>query len=172
VTPEIILGAIVLLPTILLMVLRVNAALVFLSLCLGDVLTQFVAADAQSLLNLLSTSHATKPINATDGMIKLVILLIPVVLTILFMIKTVRGRGKLVLNLLPAAGVGMLGGLLVVPLLPAGLSHNVIDSSLWTQVQRAQDLIVGASALVCLLALWMQRPKSGGSGEKKHKGKG
>jgi hypothetical protein len=154
------------------MVLRVNAALVFLSLCLGDVLTQFVASDAQSLLNLLSSSHATPVINTTDSMIKLAILLIPVVLTTLFMIKTVRGHGKLALNVLPAAGVGMLGGLLVVPLLPTTLSLKIIDSSLWLQVQRAQDLIVGASALVCLLVLWMQRPKSGGGDDKhkKHKG--
>jgi ABC-type spermidine/putrescine transport system permease subunit I len=66
-----------------------------------------------------------------------------------------------VLNLLPAAGVGLLGGLLVVPLLPGGLSHDIVGSSLWDQVLRAQDLIVGVSALICLLVLWLQRPKTG-----------
>lgn len=169
-TPEVILGAIVVVPVLILILLRVNAALVFLSLCLGDVLTQFVGADAQDLLNLLSKSNATSQISASDNIIKIVILLIPPVLTTLFMIKTVKGYARLALNLLPAVGVGMLGGLLIVPLLSADLSRNVLDSSLWIQVQRAQDIIVGGSALVCLLALWMQRPKSGGEAKaKKHK---
>lgn len=49
-SPEFALAAIVLAPVVLLMVLRVNAALVFLSLCLGDVLVQFTANDANSFL--------------------------------------------------------------------------------------------------------------------------
>jgi hypothetical protein len=92
-----------------------------------------------------------------------------VVLTAIFMTRTVKSYGRLALNILPAAGVGLLGGLLVVPLLPPGVSHNIVNSSLWSQVQRTQDLIVGASALVCLLVLWLQRPKTGGFGRGKHK---
>lgn len=168
-TPTLILGAIVLVPLLLLMVLRVNAALVFLSLCLGDVLVRFVADDANSFMSLLKSTHAapiTDTVATGNNLVRLVLLLLPVVLTALFMIKTVRG-GKLLINILPATGVGLLGGLLVVPLLSPGLSHNIIDSSLWMQVSKAQNLIVGSSALICLLVLWVQRPKAGG-GEKKH----
>jgi hypothetical protein len=168
-SPAVILAGIVLIPIVLLMVLRVNAALVFLSLCLGDVLVQFVGGDARTFLSFFSakTSHQ---VSASHNSINLVLLLLPVVLTAIFMIRTVKGS-KLILNALPAAGVGLLGGLLVVPLLPAGLAHNVIDSSLWSQAQRAQDLIVSGSAVVCLLALWLQRPKTGGEGKhgKHHK---
>jgi hypothetical protein len=167
-SPQLILGAIVLAPVALLLVLRVNAALVFLSLCLGDVLVQFVAPDANSFLTLFS-AHVPKGVDTGDANIKLVLLLFPVILTAVFMIHTVRGYGRLALNLLPAAGVGLLGGLLVVPLLPPGVSHNIVNSPLWSQVQRAQDLIVGASALVCLLVLWLQRPKTGGFRHGKHK---
>lgn len=174
-TPTLILGAIVVLPLLLLMVLRVNATLVFLSLCLGDVLVQFVAADANSFMSLLRSTNAapvTDAVATGNNFIKLVLLLLPVVLTALFMIKTVKGA-KLLINVLPAAGVGLLGGLLVVPLLSPGLSHNIIASPLWTQVSRAQNLIVGSSALVCLLVLWVQRPKAGGGDDKhgKHHGK-
>jgi len=186
-TPVIILAAIIAAPVVILLVLRVNAALVFLSLCLGDVLVQFVAGDANSFLNLLSSSqvsHAnqlnhlstqlTQPVHATNDTIRLVLLLVPAALTAVFMIRTIHGKGRLLLNALPAAGTGLLGALLIVPLLPAGLSHNIVDSSLWSQVQHAQNLIVGASALVCLLVLWLQRPKSGGLGShghgKHHKG--
>lgn len=168
--PNIILGAIILVPLVLLMVLRINAALVFLSLCLGNVLVRFVGPDAQSFLTLFS-ARTSQEVTASDQTIKLVLLLLPAVLTAVFMIKTVRKGGKLVLNALPAIGVGFLGGLLVVPLLPAGLSHNIINSPFWSQAVRAQSLIVGISGLVCLLVLWLQRPKSGGEDKhSKHKG--
>lgn len=167
-TPVITLAAIVLAPAILLMVLRVNAALVFLSLCLGDVLVQFVANDTTEFLTLHANQLPRQAANAGGDTIKLVLLLLPVVLTAIFMIRTVRDTSRLVLNLLPAVGVGFLGALLAVPLLPAGLSHNIVGSSLWTQVTHAQDLIVGASALVCLLVLWLQRPKAGGHRRGKH----
>jgi hypothetical protein len=166
-SPEVILAAIVLVPIVILMTLRINAALVFLSLCLGNVLVQFIAPDAYSFLTLFS-AHVPKGLDEGNDTVKLVLLLFPVVLTAIFMIKTVRGKAKLLLNFLPAAGVGLLGGLLVVPLLPAGLSHNIIHSSLWTQATQAQDLIVGASALVCLFVLWLQRPKTGGDKHEKH----
>lgn len=167
-SPQIVLGAIVLAPVVLLLLLRINAALVFLSLCLGDVLVQFVAPDANSFLTLFA-AHVPKGVDTGNDNIKLVLLLLPVVLTAIFMIRTVRGYGRLALNLLPAAGVGLLGGLLVVPLLPAGVSSNIVNSPLWSQVLRAQDLIVGTSALVCLLVLWLQRPKTGGSKHGKHR---
>ncbi len=170
-TPVIILAAIMLLPVIILMVLRINATLVFLSLCLGDVLVQFVAGDAQDLFGLFNTStvHTAQP---SSNMITITLLLLPAVLTAIFMIRTVRGHGRLLLNMLPSLGVGLLGALLVVPLLAPGLSHNIVDSTLWSEVQRAQDLIVGSSALVCLLVLWLQRPKAGHDGKhgKHHKG--
>jgi hypothetical protein len=166
--PAVILSAIVLIPVVVLMLLRINAALVFLSLCLGNVLVQFIAPDANSFLALFS-AHVPNGADTGNNIVKIVLLLLPVVLTAVFMIRTVRGRGRLALNLLPSAGVGMLGGLLIVPLLPGGLSHNIIDSSLWSQALRAQDLIVGCSALICLFVLWLQRPTTGGHKHGKHK---
>lgn len=168
-SPEFTLATIILAPVLLLLVFRVNATLVFLSLCLGSVLVQFVAPDANSFFQLFSASVPKELDNGNDT-IKLILLLLPVVLTSVFMIRTVSGKTKLFLNILPALGVGLLGALLIVPLLPAGLSHNIVNSSLWAEVQKAQNLIVGASALACLLVLWLQRPQTGGKHGKKHKG--
>lgn len=168
-SPEVILGAIVLVPVVLLMLLRVNAALVFLSLCLGDVLVQFTANDASSYLTTFSGSHTVTSVTTSNSNVKIGLLLLPVVLTTIFMIRTVHGSSRLLINALPAAGVGLLGSLLIVPLLPPSVAHNIIDSSLWTQVQRTQALIVGSSAVICLLVLWLQRPKTGGHKHRKHK---
>lgn len=168
-TPEATLAAIVLIPVALLLVFRINATLVFLSLCLGDVLVQFVAPDANTFFQLFS-AHVPKGLDNGNDTVKLLLLLLPVVLTSIFMIRTVSGKTKLLLNVIPAVGVGLLGALLIVPLLPPGLSHDIVRSPLWDQVQQAQNLIVGTSALACLLVLWLQRPQTGGKHGKKHKG--
>jgi hypothetical protein len=168
-SPDLIFGLMIGLPVVILLALRVNATLVFLSLCLGDVLVQFVSHDAGSFMSFLSNSNfSAHPINDNADAFGLILLLLPVVLTTVFMIRTVSGPTKLLLNLLPAAGVGLVGALLAVPLLSPGLGHNIVDSSIWQQVQRAEDLIVSSSALVCLLVLWLQRPKTGHGKHHKH----
>lgn len=168
-TPVIVLASIVFVPVVLLMVLRINATLVFLSLCLGSILVQFAADDVANLISLFS-ARVPGNIDTGNNNISLVLLILPTLLTAIFMIRTVHGHGKLALNLLPAAGVGILGALLVVPLLPGGLSHNIINSSIWSQTQGAQGTVVGAAATICLLVLWMQRPHGGHEGKHgKHK---
>jgi hypothetical protein len=122
---------------------------------------QFTANDANSFLTTFSGSHTITSVTTSNSNVKIFLLLVPVVLTTIFMIKTVKGTSRLLLNALPAVGVGLLGALLIVPLLPPGTAFNIIDSSLWDQVQRAQGVIVGASAVVCLIVLWLQRPKTG-----------
>ncbi|HET6924564.1 MAG TPA: hypothetical protein VFH39_01910 [Candidatus Saccharimonadales bacterium] len=160
-SPEVIIVGLMAVPVVLLFALQVNAALVFLSLCLGDVLVQFAGHDASSII-----SGAAVNAHATTSSIQLALLLAPAVLTVLFMIKTVHGKYKKIFNILPAAGVGLLTALLAVPLLPPGLSHNVTAASLWQNILQFQSGIMALSTLVCLLFLWMQRPKK--PGEDKH----
>lgn len=163
-SPTILILLIILVPIVVLMVLRINAALVFLSLCLGNILVQYVATDANAFMTLFSATDKASSIAVGNNLIKIALLAFPPLLTGLFMIKTVRGA-RLFLNILPAAGVGILGGLLIVPLLTPQLSRSIVSSSLWIQAQQAQSLIVGASALGSLLVLWLQRPKTGGHDE-------
>jgi hypothetical protein len=161
-TPLVVLGALALGPVVLLTLLRVNAAFIFLSVCLGDVLVQFVSDDAMTVVGGTGATHMV-----SNNIVKLFLLLLPPVLTLLFMVKTLK-PSWLLFNLLPAIGVGLLITLLVVPLTSPGLEHNLVASSLWGDLQKSQDLIVGFSALVCLLFLWRQRPKSAGKEHSKH----
>jgi hypothetical protein len=170
-SPEVTLAAIVLIPAVLLMVLRINAVLVFLSLCLGNVLVQFVASDASAWLTTFSSSRTTTIVTTTNSNIKIALLLLPAILTAAFMIRTVNDNARLVLNVLPAAGVGLLGALLVVPLLSPDLSRDIVSSNLWWQAQQSQNIIIGLSAVVCLVVLWMQRPKTGGLTKHRKKNK-
>jgi len=157
-----ILIALVAVPVVVLFLLRINAALVFLSLCLGDVLVRFVGNDAVSVVAGAGTSAHT-----SGSTIRLVLLLAPAVLTTLFMIKTVRSSMRLV-NILPAVATGFLAAVLVVPLLSPSILHQVVTSSLWSQFQSLQAAIVAAGTLICLVFLWMQRPKNHDDKHGKH----
>jgi hypothetical protein len=166
-TSAITLALIIIVPIAILVVLRVNAALVFLSLCLGSVLAQFVVTDTHSLTTLLSSSHITASLHPPDNNWRLFLLVLPVIITTVLMLRTVKGNKK-ILNILPAAGVGLVGALLVVPVLPSAAAQNVINNSLWSQLTSYQGAIVAISAVACLLMIGMQRPKNGSSKHSKH----
>lgn len=160
--PLAVLIGLVLIPIVLLFLLRVNAALVFLSLCLGSVLVQFAGNDAVSIVSGASTGSY-----ATASTIKLALLVSPAVLTIIFMMGTVKGNKKY-FNLLPAAVTGLLLALLAVPLLPPGLARDIRALSEWKSALQLQSGIITGSTLVCLIFLWSSRPKHDGK-SKKHK---
>ncbi len=142
-----------LVPAALLVALRVNAAMVFLSLCLGEVLVQFVAKDADSLITFIAPNAGS----VGGSSLYLAMLFVPVVLTTLIMLFSLNGKLKNVLNVLPALGVGALSLLLAVPLLTPGLQKQIHELSYWQQLYEAQAMIIGASALVSLLFLWTLR---------------
>lgn len=143
-------------PLAVLTVLRINAAIVFLSLCLGYVLVQFVANDTDSLISFLAPDEGS--MSATT--LRLGMLLTPVVLTSIIMVFSVHGRARTILNFLPAAGVSVLMLLLAVPLLTPGLRYAIQEQSLWRQINDAQAMIVGISAFISLVFLWTQRRSS------------
>lgn len=153
-------------PLVLLTVLRINAAMVFMSLCLGYVLVQFVAKDTDSLINFVAPDANS----VSASTLRLVMLFLPVVLTCILMLFSVKGRTRVVLNVLPAAGVSVLALLLAVPLLTPGLHHAIESQTLWWNIAKAQAAIVGASAFVSLVFLWSQRRHwQSGENDKHHR---
>lgn len=167
-TALIALAALLVLPLLLLVLLRINAVLVFLATCLGYVLTQFVAPDADLLLSVFGGTEAgvAAPENNT---VRIALILLPVVLTAAFMIKSVKKGGRQLLNLFPSLGVSLLLVYIIVPLLPADLSAAIVTTAAWEQITKFEDLVVGISALLCLLAIWAQRPKHVEEKHGKHK---
>lgn len=162
-TPLVFIAGMIALPIVLMAVLRINAAIVFLSLCLGSVLVQFAGKDAGSFVNLFSSSKM-----ASDYGVSLALLLLPAVFTMIVMIGAVRGKFRTLLNLLPAAAVGVVGLLLAEPLFSPGLRDAVAGTQAWHNLQQLQALLVSASTIVSLLFLWLQRPKGFGPGGGKH----
>lgn len=159
---EIALLALIGVPIAMVMLLRANGTLVFLSLCLGSVVTQFLARDIQDFANLFFPQANLAPYEFKIGLV-----LAPALLTAVLMLRSVKGL-RYLLNILPAAAVGGLVPLLVVPLLPEMGRQPIVQQQLWQGLSRAQDLVVGGGAIVSLLFLWVQRGRRGkDSGDKK-----
>ena len=152
-THQIALIAALALPALLLVVLRVNAAMVFLSLCLGAILVQYVAGEANSLLTLFGADADS----VSASTIQLFLLLGPAVVTCIVTLFSVKGGMKALFNLLPAAATAAFAVLLVVPLLAPGLRFSLEEQGLWSELVRSQALIVGVGAFMSLTFLWFQR---------------
>lgn len=140
-------------PVVLFTVLRINAALVFLSLCLGAVLVEYVAGEANSLITLFSEQAGT----VSASTMQLTLLLAPAIVTCVVTVLSLHGRLKVLLNILPALAASSLALLLVVPLLPTGLRFELETQEVWRHLVKAQALVVGVGALASLFFLWMQR---------------
>lgn len=163
--PLVLIAGIILVPLVLMTVLRVNAAVVFMSLCLGGVLVQFAGNDASQFVNLF---HGNQSVSKDTAALALIVL--PAAFTMFVMVKTVHGHFRLILNILPAASVGVLALLLAQPYLAPGLRHALTETKEWHNVRQLQGLFISVSAVISLLFLWLQRPSQHGRHEegKKH----
>lgn len=144
------LALIVFLPVVVFYLLQVNAAPVFLSLCLGYVLVAFDSKNSRSFLGSINQTSAPIHIKASVIAINLVLLLGPAVLTILSQIKTINGSRKL-LNLLSSLSVGLFAALITVPRLPVSISGKIASNQYWLYIIKYQTYIVGIGSLIALV---------------------
>lgn len=143
-----ILLGLVIVPILAILLLRVNGAIAFMSLCLGSVLVQYASGD---MTDLIMSFSAQGMLNVSQW-VKLSLLIAPLVLTVLFTHGSIRG-GKRFTNILPALTTGMLTALLAVPLLPAAMQRNIHQLGAWTQLDNLQTSLVIAGAVFSLLFL-------------------
>ena len=162
-TPLVLLAALVLGPALIAVFLRVNAAILFMSLCVGELLVQNVSSDTVMIL----TSASEKASSVSQSTVELGLLLTPVILTMVFMFHSVHGT-KSVVNILPAIGFGLMSALLVKPLLSPSFQKTLEQASVWHQILQAQTFIVALSAILALLFLWMQGRSKGHSEHSHH----
>lgn len=159
-----VLGALALLPALVILFLRVNGAIAFMSLCLGSVLVTYVSGDVLSIFTSFSASK--NPLGANQW-VHLGLLVVPFLLTILFTRGSVSGAKK-VTNFLPAVASGLLFTLLVVPLLSADLQRQIRHLPAWHQLDNLQTAVLLGGAAFSLVFLLFTHLKKHGNDEKKH----
>ena len=157
---NVVLAVLLLTPLALTFFLKSNAALAFLTLCTGFVLSTSVIGDLKHLLSQINLS-------TTDSTLALIILLVPPLLTLLLVRKSSPHKFFYWLQLLAALGVGGLLALAVSPVITETSNINITSSKFFDDLQKAQSGIIGIGALISLFVIWLthlKHPK-----EKKHK---
>lgn len=147
---ELLLIALFAVPVAAVMLLRANAAFVFLSMCAGYTVGQVLGPDLRAFADMLMPGIGAQTM-------KLCLIVVPALLTVLFYTRSVKGS-RLLINTIPAVAVGFLAVALIVPLLSTSLSQAFMATSLWKQFAQLESLLIGASGVACLLLLWLQRP--------------
>lgn len=146
--PNAVLVAIILLPVLITLFLQCDAALGFLALCVGFVLSTSVIGDLKHLLRETDLS-------VTSDTLAILMLIIPYFLTLLIKGK-VHSKGPIFVANLVVALLG--GGLLALaagPLIHSSPNFSIMDSSLWEQLTKYQSSIIGAGALLSLVLIWV-----------------
>jgi len=144
---EILLAVLVFGPLGLTFLIKSNAALGFLVLCAGFVLSTSVIGDLKHLLSQLNLS-------TTSSTIGIILLVVPLVLTLL-LTRGSAGKGfKFWLQLAVALAVGGLLALSVGPVLSSSSQFDVTTSSFWPNLQKIQSEVIGIGALISLLLIW------------------
>lgn len=147
--PVAILAALAITPVALLLFLRTNAAVVFLALCAGSILPSYVGEDA----NLIVSSFFPGSSAGAYQVISIVLILLPAVLTALFLRNSLSGVGS-ILNIPTTIAVGLFIPLLVVPYLSDGLRVAIEATEVWELLEQFQAVIVGGGILFSLVLLW------------------
>jgi hypothetical protein len=160
----VILAALALVPALAVILLRVNGAIAFMSLCLGSVLVTYTSSDVDTVF----TNIANKNALVTNQWVQLSLLVVPFLLTLLFTRRSVKGS-KNVTNVFPALATGLLCALLVVPLLPAEIQRQVHHQAAWEQLSNLQTgVILGGALFSLIFLLFTHRRKHDEEDKKKH----
>jgi cytochrome bd-type quinol oxidase subunit 2 len=155
------LAVLILAPLAIVYFLKSNAALGFLALCAGFVLSTSVIGDLKQLLSQANLSVASSTLAA-------ILLVAPFVLTLLLSRKINSKGVSFVLQLITAVCAGGLLALSLGPLLSSSSQFDVTNSSFWADLTKIQAAVIGAGSLLSLLLVWFTLPKPHNK-DKKHK---
>ena len=147
--PLILMGLIVAVPALLIVLSGTKAALVFMALCVGSVLSTLVGDTALDMVQLFTRSYS----QGTLAGVKIGLLMLPAFLTILFLSRTLAGSKKIT-NIFPALLTGLMALFLTVPFLPDNAMEGVYSTDVWNQLAQYQPIIVSVAVLLTLGQLW------------------
>jgi len=154
-----------LIPVILIFIFSVNAIYLFFSLLIGYLLTNLLPGNVNRLVNLLSSTeiiHVSRTYNS-----RLVILYLPVVLTFLLMVKSIKGYKRLI-NIVPSICFSLLAIILTVPFIKSSDIRDITDNNLFNQLMINKSLIIVLISVVVLFFIFLERFKHKKSKKEHH----
>lgn len=154
---DIVLMALIASPLLFTLLFKSDAAMNFLVLCLGFVLSTSVIGDLKHLLSQTNLS-------VTESTLGLVLILTPFVLTALITRKKAGKGFKFFLHLLTAVSAGGLLALSMGPVINTSTFINLFESQVWQQLENYQSAIIGVGAFTSLTLIWtktLSKPSKG-----------
>lgn len=156
----IILGVILGLPLLLGIIFRVNTSFLFFSMLAGELLSRYFADDAELVTRLVVRNPAIQPY------VELGLLVIPVILTALFLRNTLS-KGKIFIYIIPYLVTGFVLAAFALPMLPDPVQSQIRTVQIGERLLEGHETIVGAVVFVQLITLWLMN-RSHGHGKKHH----
>ncbi|HUY53172.1 MAG TPA: hypothetical protein VMV24_01190 [Candidatus Dormibacteraeota bacterium] len=147
---EYILFGVIIATVAVLLATKTNAGLVFLSLCAGNTLLQFADRNISYINTKLQQNYLTSRFIVSHGLLKVVIVLVPVAIILIFS-KHYRSRSKWLTQILPSTAAGVLGCLIIIPLLSASAQNSIASNPTWSLIQKYQIPIVAIGLLIALV---------------------
>lgn len=144
--PLMVFGAIVIVPVLLALILRVNAVFVFLSAAAGWLLQGALSDDVDfALATVIRGSNAVVAS-------RLILMFLPVVLTI-FILRRTSGKSA-VLQIMPLVSTGLMMGVLSLPLLSTTLTQQIYEGPYGSIIKQSQDLVITGAVVLNILLMW------------------
>lgn len=156
-----VLAAIAGVPVLLALFMRVSAVFLFTSIAAGSLLVSYWGDDAGLALGMMMRGQNTNLIA------QLILLLLPVVLS-LFFLKRTMPKSKFLLHLPVQVANSLTLAVLALPLLDSNIQKELYANHYGNALRESQDVVVGVTALLIMFIMWMTyRHKE----DKKHKKK-
>lgn len=143
--PLVLIGVIIGLPVLLALFLRINAVLLFLAMASGALLQRFIGDSTELALAAVVKDAPVEYISAIG------LLVLPVVLTIVFLRKSAK-KSQVLVQLVPLLIAGIAYGALMTPVLPSQMQLQIYQIPTFGPIFRqSQDLIVTVAVSINLL---------------------
>ncbi len=151
-SPLIILAIIGLLPLVVFVLLRVKPLYLFVSIVSGYFGEQFLGDPAELIL------HTLVRINHLDIIIRIIILLLPLLVTLFLMRKTLS-TNSLPFQFSLLVANNLLLATFLVPLLTLGTQGAIYSTHAGDILRQAHDLVITGVAGLHVLVMWIMRPR-------------
>lgn len=142
------LAAVGLVPIALAVVFRVSGVFLFMSVAAGYLLVLYVGDDAGLALGMAVRT------SSVDIIAQFILLLLPVVMSLMLLKKTLP-KHKVLLHLPLHIATGLTLAALSLPLLDSTIQEKVFASYYGNLLRESQDLLVGAAAVLALVITWL-----------------
>jgi hypothetical protein len=155
-----ILAILILLPIVLTIFLKSNAALAVLAVCTGYTLDNLAGSDLYNGM----TNIKLNSLSNTD--VDLILLIAPVILTLVFTTRSWHTRTKMITQLVAAAAAGLMLAIIALPFISSVVDINFSSSNLWPVLQHIRAPVIIFGIIYSLILIWLAKNKVT---DKKHK---